>query len=148
MGYRDDFYVVDNVIGYSGNLLDFPTVYFQSGSEYGHITQKHDTSQNVGRGRVKSSKGYTIENRKDGSGTLRLFESVNGKVFHASRGILTSVGSMTEDQKAVLYQAIWQNTGEKYIDGYNDEIFDAIDDQREKHGALMQQFARQVPKVG
>jgi hypothetical protein len=55
---------------------------------------------------------------------------------------------MTEDQKAVLYQAIWQNTGEKYIDGYNDEIFDAIDDQREKHGALMQQFARQVPKVG
>jgi hypothetical protein len=148
MGYRDDFYVTDNVIGYSGNLLDFPTVYFQSGTEYGHITQKHDTSQNVGRGKVRSAKGYTIENRKDSNGEMRLFESVNGKVFHASRGTLTSLASMTEAQKAVLFQAIWQNTGEKYIDGYTDEIFDQIDDTKANHGALMQQFARQVPRVG
>jgi len=48
MGYRDDFYRTANIIGYSGQIDSFPSVYFQSSSEYGHITQMHFYPQNDG----------------------------------------------------------------------------------------------------
>jgi hypothetical protein len=90
MGYRDDFYMVQYIIGYSGNLHDFPTVYFRKGNEYGHITQKHPCPQNVGRMAVRSSADYWIGNEPV-HGTLKLLEKENGVVFHESRSTLTEV---------------------------------------------------------
>jgi hypothetical protein len=136
MGYRDDFYVAANVIGYSGNLNDFPSVYFRSASEYGHITEKHPTSQNVGRGIVHPNAGYTIQNVMI-NGVLKLVEAVNGRVFHESRSTLTSVNGMSDADKAILYQAIWKYPNEKLIDGYADSDFDIIDKADAAHGAAM-----------
>src|SRR5580692_2502331 len=114
MGYRDDFYAVENVIGYSGKLSSFPTVYFQSATEAGHITQIHDSSQNVGRQAVFSSKGYVIENRKV-NGERRLVEFVDGHAMHVSRSTFTAITGMTDGDKGVLYQAIRNNPNEKLI---------------------------------
>jgi len=147
MGYRDDFYVAANVIGYSGTLRDFPSVYFQSGTEYGHITQKHDISQNVGRGTVRPSKGYSIGNMKDKNGTLRLVEAMNGKIMHVSRSTLTPVSSMSGDDKAVLYQAIYNYPNEKLIDGYSDNDLDLIDGARDVHAIAMNELLSKVPKA-
>ena len=66
MGYRDDFYTADNLIGYSGDLYKTPTVYFESDSEYGHITQAHPYPQNVGREPVESNEGYFLGNEMRG----------------------------------------------------------------------------------
>jgi hypothetical protein len=130
MGYRDDFYMVQNIIGYSGNLNDFPTVYFQKGDEYGHITQKHPDSQNVGRMEVYKSAGYWIGNEMVGS-TLKLVEKVNGKIFHESRSTLTKVDTFdpsNRDTVALLAQSIYnRDAGEKYISSYSDKDFDTID---------------------
>lgn len=53
-GYKDDFYVQENIIGYTGKLGENPTVYFQSRNKngnitFGHITQEHDNKDNIGR---------------------------------------------------------------------------------------------------
>ncbi len=127
MGYRDDFYKAENMIGYSGDLHSFPTVYFQSGQEFGHITQKHDTSQNVGRGSVGSHAEYSIGNETV-DGVLKLVEKIgNRRPFHVSRSTLTRVEGMTFDDQSIILQAIWKYTDEKYIDGYSKEIFKALD---------------------
>jgi hypothetical protein len=138
MGYRDDFYCAQNVIGYSGKLDSFPTVYFQTGKEAGHITQKHDTVQNVGRQVVFSSEGYVIENQKI-NGETRLVELFNGKRFHISRGVLTSIGGMSEGDKAVLYQAIRDNPNEKLISEYGKKDWKLIDETMGLHAEVMKQ---------
>lgn len=79
MGYRDDFYTKDNILGYTGTLEDNPTVYFADAGginprtvkvggkdkvlvSFGHITQVHEIATNVGRERVGESYSYTIAN--------------------------------------------------------------------------------------
>lgn len=71
MTYEDAFYVVENIIGYSGPLYDHPTVYFRDGSgvgqsrngpRSGHITQLHEIKENMGRETVVNDPGYSIEN--------------------------------------------------------------------------------------
>jgi hypothetical protein len=130
MGYRDDFYMVQNIIGYTGNVNDFPTVYFQKEDEYGHITQKHGDSQNVGRMEVYKSADYWIGNEMVGS-TLKLVEKVNGKIFHTSRSTLTKVDTFdprNRETVALLAQSIYnRDAGEKYISSYSDKDFDTID---------------------
>ena len=70
---RDDFYRRENIIGYTGDLRNSPTVYFLSvpwrgfgtyyNCEYGHITQDYpDNPDNVGRERVCRAETYTIQN--------------------------------------------------------------------------------------
>ena len=143
MGYRDDFYMVQNIIGYSGNLQDFPTVYFVKGNEYGHITQKHGDSQNVGRMEVYSSPDYWIGNEMVGN-TLKLVEKVKGQIFHESRSTLTRVDTIApanRDTVAVLAQAIYnRDTGEKYISSYSQKDFKMIDDTMDKKAKLLQQL--------
>lgn len=139
MGYRDDFYTAENVIGYSGKLHDFPTVYFQTAAEAGHITQKHGTSQNVGRQAVFASDGYKIENRTV-NGELRLVESRGGRVCHVSRSVLTAIGGMIAGDKAVLYQAIHDNPNEKLISRYDDKTHKLIDETMERHDGVMKQL--------
>lgn len=64
MGYRDDFYRIENIIGYTGKLSKRPSVYFFSAASnaYGHITQAHGDQTNVGREIYKEDPDYLIEN--------------------------------------------------------------------------------------
>lgn len=139
MGYRDDFYAVANIIGYSGSLQSFPTVYFQTATEYGHITQKHDTSQNVGRMEVSKSKDYRIGNETI-QGQLRLVERVGGRPIHVSRSTLTRVAAGDTATLAILAQAIWKYDGEKYITHYDEDTFDMMDAAANAKAAMHQEL--------
>jgi hypothetical protein len=132
MGYRDDFYTAKNIIGYTGNLNDNPTVYFANADaldptldqvdgmdkivwEYGHITQAHPRADNVGRERVFASYSYNIFNVQTQSGDHRAKESVYGRLgglrpdnegystFHTSRNTFERV---TKGNHHILAQAI------------------------------------------
>ena len=122
-GLQRQLYRAQNIIGYSGDINRFPTVYFQSPWEFGHITQAHGTSQNVGRQEVLSAVGYSIGN-EDVGGEIRLVEKTNGAAFHTSRSTFTAV---TNGTRGTLAQAITKYSGAKYISDYNDEVFDSID---------------------
>jgi hypothetical protein len=55
MGYRDDFYTIDNIVGYTaadGDITQAPSVYFETNTEHGRITQVHSNQDNVGRNTV------------------------------------------------------------------------------------------------
>ncbi|GAA5165105.1 hypothetical protein [Viridibacterium curvum] len=138
MGYRDDFYMVQYIIGYTGNLNDFPTVYFIKGKEFGHITQKHDESQNVGRMEVYASDGYTIGNK--------MVEKIRGKVMHTSRSTLTKVDVFAPAEKetvTLLAQSIYgTNRGEKYISGWSRQDFKNIDATRAKMAKVLEELPK------
>jgi len=121
MAYRDDFYCAENILGYSGSLHEFPTVYFLTSKEYGHITQEHGYGQNVGRQQVEDAAGYTIGNEPV-NGTPKLLEKVNGRVFHESRTTLTKVTKSDADAFAVCSQAIWKYQDEKYISNFSKDV--------------------------
>jgi hypothetical protein len=145
MGYRDDFYMVQNIIGYSGNLHSFPTVYFQNGNEYGHITQKHDIPQNVGRMAVKQCDDYFIGNEMV-RGTLKLVEKENGLILHESRSTLTRVDTFDPSERdtvAILAQSIYnRDAGEKYISEFSGEDFDKIDAAMAAKNAAMNALSK------
>lgn len=126
MGYRDDLYSKDNIIGYSGKLESFPTVYFVNGQEYGHITQKHDVSQNVGRNAVGKDPEYFIGNEMV-NGQMKLVEKSGDDIWHESRSTLTRVEDMDAQGIAILAQVIWKCPDEKYISYYGDDDWDKID---------------------
>lgn len=84
MGYRDDFYIPENITGYTGRLMNNPTVYFENGTEYGRITQEHDKPDNVGRNKVRSDATYRIKNELYNNEVVA-HEYSNGKVTHRSR---------------------------------------------------------------
>lgn len=62
MAYCNYLYNARNIIGYTGKVDDSPTVYFQLGRAYGHITQDHPTPINIGREEVAIHAGYHIDN--------------------------------------------------------------------------------------
>jgi hypothetical protein len=71
MSYRSDFYIPENIIGYTGHVDRNPTVYFRNllTQEFGHITQNWNDdffgmvlSPNVGRETVHVDPTYTIVN--------------------------------------------------------------------------------------
>jgi hypothetical protein len=114
MGYRDDFYIGANIIGYTGDLNNGPTVYFQTAAEYGRITQTHGFQQNIGRGQVHDIAGYTMANENIG-GVMTLVERMNGQVTHQSRNAFQPVTPQNID---ILIRSIVQFTGEKYISNF------------------------------
>ena len=64
MSYRDDFYIRDHIVGYTADDNDItktPTVYFESDTEFGHITQVHKRQENTGRGRVRNKLLFIME---------------------------------------------------------------------------------------
>ena len=66
--YEEDFYVKENIVGYTGDLKNKPTVYFQRREKdgsitFGHITQQHDDKTNEGRELVQRRPNY--EQRDD-----------------------------------------------------------------------------------
>ena len=107
MSYRDDFYIVDNIIGYTGDIHDDPTVYFESSEEYGHITQFHDKDVNIGREKVRPLEGYGAVNTDEGTDKVRLQEYVGTKIIHTSRNELISVEGMCQGDKDILKMSIW-----------------------------------------
>jgi len=91
MTYRNDFYKKENIIGYTGDLNQKPTVYFQKAHTYnpglisfGRITQAHADDQNVGREFVFKAKHYSARNERV-HGTRTLVERVNDQLIHTSR---------------------------------------------------------------
>ena len=67
MGYQDDFYIPENIVGYTGDIKKNPTVYFERKEKdgsitFGRITQQHDNKENEGREIVRKSKDYKREN--------------------------------------------------------------------------------------
>jgi hypothetical protein len=107
MGYRDDFYVVDNIVGYTGKVKDAPTVYFESESEIGHITQYHELKNNIGRELVFSREGYSGGNTDEGTDKVRLMEWMGTKLIHTSRNEMISVEGMPAEDQSILAQSIW-----------------------------------------
>jgi hypothetical protein len=116
MTYRDDFYVVGNMYGYTGQVNDNPTVYFVSATEHGRITQDHPREANIGRDVVKSIEGYYIGNQPDANGVLKCIEyevCEEHEAFdtmHRSRGPLVLISNATPAHRALLSQSIWRHT--------------------------------------
>jgi hypothetical protein len=84
MAYASWLYNVNNIIGYTGDVNSRPTVYFQLGRGYGHITQNHSIPSNIGREKYEIHHDYRIDNY-DIDGELHAVESEATKVFHVSR---------------------------------------------------------------
>lgn len=141
MAYRDDFYHVDNIYGYSGSLHEFPTVYFLSSEEFGHITQEHVTSQNVGRQAVEDADGYSIGNETV-NGVLKLVEKMDGRVFHESRTTLTRVSKSDTDAFAICSQAIWKYQDEKYISSYSKDTHKQLAETKKNKRALNKELLK------
>ena len=111
---RKDFYVPENIIGYTGSLQSSPTVYFLScpwkgfgtyfNCEFGHITQVYpENPHNVGRERVCRAAAYTIQNER---GVLHEYACVKigpGDFLHKSRSPFIEVDDNSRD---VLKKAI------------------------------------------
>lgn len=97
MPYRDDFYNIGNIIGYSGNLYDNPTVYFHdvAGDAVGHITQAYpDDPRNVGREEVMDLYGMTYEiDNFHVDGEMVCQEKFGGLALHTSRTRFVRLGT-------------------------------------------------------
>ena len=120
MAYRADFYIPENIIGYTGSLHKNPTVYFLTDDEFGHITQSHRRADNVGREAVGSRNdlpGYTyvMRNETNSKGEEVMFEGyVNANnpdgPFeggpHQSRNKFISTQRANINVFAILAQAI------------------------------------------
>lgn len=100
--YESDFYKPENIIGYTGDLNNDPTVYFKEGDRFGHITQNHKYSSNIGRNKVREFTDYTIRNQNV-KGEIKAQEFYDGKVKHTSRKPFTEV---TDDNRGQLATAI------------------------------------------
>jgi len=101
MTYRGDFYIPENIIGYTGNIHHDPTVYFQKGHNFGHITQAHGIGHNVGREEVRYAQDYVIRNVRG-----RCREYWGGMVQHDSRSMFLNVSDLGYASKFKLSVAI------------------------------------------
>lgn len=116
MAYRSDFYIPENIIGYTGIIDQNPTVYFMTGppqgpNEYGHITQGHQIGPNEGRETVYRSAMYQI--RVGPGGVLEEWDG--GQLMHRSRNALIPVAGLDAKSKYLLSCAISRFTEEKQI---------------------------------
>ena len=107
MPYRNDFYIRENIIGYTGNLHNNPTVYFSNklgknletisidGVDenlivFGHITQEHDEADNIGRMKLRQSYSYQIINSKNEDNEVVAFEVIYGQRELRKIGIIST----------------------------------------------------------
>lgn len=95
MAYAPDFYVPQNIIGYTGVLRKNPTVYFLSATHYGHITQVHDEWRNVGRETIQTNDKYRFGNEPEYDHCLFERDTAN-HMKHQSRSpmILVKAGAI------------------------------------------------------
>lgn len=97
MGYEDSFYTKTNITGYTGDLNDNPTVYFQNGTRFGRITQDHSNPNNIGRNLVRDKADYSIGNTGTGGVAQEYYD---GAVKHTSRNRFEAVTNNNRDTLA------------------------------------------------
>lgn len=144
----EDLYNIANIVGYTGDLHRFPTVYFQSDTQVGHITQQHPTAQNVGRTAPMSATGYSWKNLRAPDGTVHLVEFLNGQAFHVSRNKMIELNQGDRrtgagfdfETFAILAQSISNCQGMKYISNYSKSTHDQIKDAKKAKDATMNQL--------
>jgi hypothetical protein len=137
MAYRDDFYNPRNIIGYTGDLLHYPTVYFRRGPEYGHITQHHRYAHNVGREQVGWDASYYIANHYH-KGRIVNTEWERGILVHHSRNPLITSDRFHPGDLTILRQAIIDFPDEKLM--YVDCARRQVGLKARLHGELRWQF--------
>ncbi len=103
MGYRDDFYISGNIIGYTGAIGSDPTVYFLRGKEFGRITQDHPNRDNIGRNIVRTHGDYSITNDVT---TGHAVEFYNTKIRHRSRNPFMPIEKVKFMDQVELVKAI------------------------------------------
>lgn len=95
MGYRDDFYVRENIIGYTGSLTSsaLPTIYFYDRHRaiLGHITQSHADNTSIGRQKVIVAIDYLIFNSREGHPALQSSLILGTPPIHISSACLTQI---------------------------------------------------------
>jgi hypothetical protein len=117
--YRSDFFIVENIIGYTGNIHDNPTVYFMSSIEFGRITQSHDIAWNIGREPVAerfpdADTYYKISNEVKNGVEVAVEKYMlrsTGEVLlplHTSRNPFIDTRRKGMKTYALLSQAIWR----------------------------------------
>lgn len=121
--YRADFYIAANIIGFTGDLHNNPTVYFLSDTEFGHITQYHKTAWNIGRETVGDrfpmpGWNYKIKNipnngRDEADEAYYSDEGEYLMHIHPSRNPFYDTQRANMRTLSILSQAIWQFTSEK-----------------------------------
>ena len=140
--YGTDFYVPENIVAYTGDLKNNPTVYFieygDNGEKtYGHITQDHKYDKfNIGREKIESDPSYELTNEWDNRKGLASNEKLHGQVFHPSRGAHKLVAPEDETVRKELVKAINKYKGIKkmYTEEYVQEQLELI-----TQGPLQQQ---------
>ncbi len=114
MGYKDLFYVAGNIIGYTGTIQSNPTVYFQNGASFGHITQNHKIKENIGREEVFWRPNYSITNELI-KNRPTCVERIGSQVIHESRNKFISVHAMSSLHKNILKRSILNFTQMKAL---------------------------------
>lgn len=116
MGYRDDFYTADNLVGHTGDPKNHPTVYFMRDIGptvlFGHITQKHEIPENVGRERVDEHPEYLITNEEFEDG-VHAVEWAGDRDLHTSRNVFVDIDDSSKEVRALLLGAITKCTDMK-----------------------------------
>lgn len=152
MGYRDEFYISQNIIGYTGSPQNNPTVYFDDNVHYGSITQFHDDVDAIGRSILKLSAEHTLLNysadMEDGTTSElpllertrqlgAMFEHQFGVVTHLSRNPFVPIKEGNSSLRAFLsiaierFQNVKRNSFQTLI-----EIHDEMKDSHCSSGKL------------
>ncbi len=149
---KNDLYHKDNIIGYTGDLTDNPTIYFKKehtnnkgivdSVSFGHITQAHKYDFNLGREKVGKAKTYEIKNngKKNDKGDITAQEYANGVMFHPSRNKFNDVSknkAMKEQLSNVLdnYMEVKKRYIPEYVKGQVKDII-KIPDRKQQTEAL------------
>jgi hypothetical protein len=107
MGYRDDFYVVRNIIGYTGRIsFDLPpTIYFYDCTRklLGHITQYHPNYENIGRQKVIVAIGYLIFNSREGPPALQSSRILGTAPIQISNACLTKIDTVKQKKAGLNF---------------------------------------------
>jgi len=136
MGYRDDFYTVANIVGYTAEraagIAGLPTVYFRGGQEFGHITQNHWLNENNGREPVGSSPTYQMGNERQQDGKQVLVERNAGVLLHRSRNEFFPLNTNNPFDLPLLARAITRFPEEKLFRIFSNLIASEQGDAQEK----------------
>lgn len=152
MGFRDDLYTCENIIGYTGKLHAAPTVYFISEELQlvGHITQQHHFQPNIGRQRPIKMQGYSFGNEINQAGRKVLVERFHNNSKHESRNPLIYVGyhengrpqdyAITMETIAILASAIYALPNEKYISALTRPLFKKLVSTQNANTRMMKEL--------
>ncbi len=157
MAFYDNLYSFENIVGYTGQLHNFPTVYFQSQQHnlVGHITQAHPFPQNVGRTDPLPLTGYRWENKPTPQGEV-LMEYFNNIKFHTSRNKFIELGTSVRGNGAdrfdmaafaILAQSIRNCPHQKQMDVFSKRDIRKIAAARDAKDAVMAQL-QQISSIG